>query len=260
MRTTSARASSPATAGTPRSCVVKVIGRRAETGLRNGFRARRPSHSDGLYKIRTVPPAMIDPLLGFGPSQVRHAYVILFPDPHGGFMDHVKMKVFSNDDDMGADVRGDQVEEHRERWRYNGGRRKYLVRLVLEGLSRCALEHPESLQQPLTVTIGHFGGPAGFAETSQAIEKRLRASAILRLICQTAKWPGIQILLDRSPAADAVAKPPTPRRHHSLGFRAQTRTHGDPQEAAAHWRAAVSSLVGFRQTRSACHRLASDSP
>jgi Domain of unknown function (DUF3854) len=81
-----------------------------------------------LHKIRTVPPAMIGPLLGFGASRIRHAYLIPFPDTHGGFMDHVRMKVFSNDDAMGADVRGDQVEEHRERWRYNGGQRKYLVR------------------------------------------------------------------------------------------------------------------------------------
>jgi len=79
-----------------------------------------------LHKIRSVPPAMITPLLGFNAPQVLHAYLIPFPDPRGGWMDHVKMKCFGNDE--AADIRGDEVEEHRERRRYNGGQRKYLVR------------------------------------------------------------------------------------------------------------------------------------
>lgn len=79
-----------------------------------------------LQKIRTVPPHMIDALLGYHAPKVRHAYLLPFPDPRGGWMEHVRLKVFG--DDEPAEVRGDRVEEHRERWRYNGGQRKYLVR------------------------------------------------------------------------------------------------------------------------------------
>jgi len=51
-----------------------------------------------------------------------------FPNPLGGFMDYVKMKMWTDDAEPG-DVRGDQVEEHREKkWQYNGGQRKYMVR------------------------------------------------------------------------------------------------------------------------------------
>jgi hypothetical protein len=45
-------------------------------------------------KIRTVPPDMIDPLLGFPAPKIQHAYVIPFPDPRGGWFDHVRLKVF----------------------------------------------------------------------------------------------------------------------------------------------------------------------
>jgi Domain of unknown function (DUF3854) len=79
-----------------------------------------------LHKIRTVPPAMIEPLLGFVAPKVVSAYILPFPDLRGGWMDHVKLKVFSSD--KIADVRGDEIEEHHKRWRYNGGHRKYLVR------------------------------------------------------------------------------------------------------------------------------------
>src|SRR5437870_502735 len=80
-----------------------------------------------VQKITDVPPGMIDPLLGFPTPKVTSAYLLPFPDPRGGWMDHVKMKVFSNNDET-TDVRGDELEEHRARWRYNGGQRKYLVR------------------------------------------------------------------------------------------------------------------------------------
>ncbi|MGH7342842.1 MAG: DUF3854 domain-containing protein [Candidatus Rokuibacteriota bacterium] len=79
-----------------------------------------------LQKIRTVPPNMIDALLGFHASKVKHSYIIPFADPRGGWMDHVRLKVFGEDEP--AEVRGDYVEEHQERWRYNSGRTKYLVR------------------------------------------------------------------------------------------------------------------------------------
>jgi hypothetical protein len=45
-------------------------------------------------KIRTIPPHMINQLLGFEAPKVRHAYLIPFADPRGGWMDHVRMKIF----------------------------------------------------------------------------------------------------------------------------------------------------------------------
>jgi uncharacterized protein DUF3854 len=45
-------------------------------------------------KIRSIPPAMIARLLGFESPQARSAYLIPFPDPRGGWLDHVRMKVF----------------------------------------------------------------------------------------------------------------------------------------------------------------------
>lgn len=46
------------------------------------------------HKIRSVPVSMISRLLGFDAPQVRHAYLIPFPDPAGGWMDHIRLKVF----------------------------------------------------------------------------------------------------------------------------------------------------------------------
>jgi hypothetical protein len=45
-------------------------------------------------RIRSVPPAMMARLLGFDPAAVVSAYLIPFADPRGGWMDHVRMKVF----------------------------------------------------------------------------------------------------------------------------------------------------------------------
>jgi hypothetical protein len=45
-------------------------------------------------RLRSVPPDMIGPLLGFDPRAVASALLIPFPSPTGGFMDHVRMKVF----------------------------------------------------------------------------------------------------------------------------------------------------------------------
>lgn len=47
-----------------------------------------------MHKLRSVPPSMIDQLLGFAAPKVQSAYIIPFADPHGGWMDHVRMKVF----------------------------------------------------------------------------------------------------------------------------------------------------------------------
>src|SRR5262249_42389896 len=45
-------------------------------------------------KIRSVPPHMIAQLLGFDPRGVVSAYLIPFPNPRGGWLDHVRLKVF----------------------------------------------------------------------------------------------------------------------------------------------------------------------
>jgi hypothetical protein len=45
-------------------------------------------------KIRSIPPDLIDRLLGFSTPEVTSAYLLPFPDPRGGWMDHIRMKVF----------------------------------------------------------------------------------------------------------------------------------------------------------------------
>jgi Domain of unknown function (DUF3854) len=58
---------------------------------------RRSALSDAtirLQKISDVPPHMIGLLLGFSAPKVRSAYLIPFPDPRGGWMEHVRMKIF----------------------------------------------------------------------------------------------------------------------------------------------------------------------
>jgi hypothetical protein len=45
-------------------------------------------------KIRSVPPDLIDRLLGFPTPKVTSAYLIPFADPRGGWMDHIRLKVF----------------------------------------------------------------------------------------------------------------------------------------------------------------------
>jgi hypothetical protein len=48
-----------------------------------------------LQKIRSVPPHMMDLLVGFRvPASVTSAYAIPYPDPTGGFMPHIRMKLF----------------------------------------------------------------------------------------------------------------------------------------------------------------------
>jgi hypothetical protein len=44
--------------------------------------------------IRSVPPHMIPQLLGFDAPKVTSAYLIPFADPRGGWLDHVRLKVF----------------------------------------------------------------------------------------------------------------------------------------------------------------------
>ncbi len=47
-----------------------------------------------LHRIRSVPPSMIGQLLEFDISAIRSAMLIPFADPAGGFMDHVRLKIF----------------------------------------------------------------------------------------------------------------------------------------------------------------------
>src|SRR5262249_31559611 len=47
-----------------------------------------------LQKISDVPPHMIDQLLGFRAPKVCSAYLIPFAGPRGGWMPHVRMKIF----------------------------------------------------------------------------------------------------------------------------------------------------------------------
>jgi putative DNA primase/helicase len=46
------------------------------------------------HRIRSVPPAEIAQLLGFDIPTIRSAMLIPFADPNGGFMDHVRLKIF----------------------------------------------------------------------------------------------------------------------------------------------------------------------
>jgi uncharacterized protein DUF3854 len=45
-------------------------------------------------RIRSVPPGLLSPLLGFELPAVRSAMLMPYPDPAGGFMDHIRVKVF----------------------------------------------------------------------------------------------------------------------------------------------------------------------
>lgn len=72
----------------------------------DGTRVDHPAHladlrKSGLteatiraQKITDVPPGMIDTLLGFAAPKVTSAYLLPFPDPCGGFLDHIRVKVF----------------------------------------------------------------------------------------------------------------------------------------------------------------------
>lgn len=55
-----------------------------------------------LHHIRSVPPTMIGQLLGFDIAAIRSAMLIPFPDPAGGFMNHVRLKIFPPLTDRGG--------------------------------------------------------------------------------------------------------------------------------------------------------------
>lgn len=56
--------------------------------------------------IRSVPPVMLPKLLGFDVPRVRSALLFPFRSPAGGFMDHVRVKVFPTlTDDEGHSIK-----------------------------------------------------------------------------------------------------------------------------------------------------------
>jgi hypothetical protein len=56
--------------------------------------------------FRTVPPHMIDALVGYPTPRVVSTYVLPYPDPRGGWFDHVRLKIFpSYSDDRGQTVK-----------------------------------------------------------------------------------------------------------------------------------------------------------
>lgn len=175
-----------------------------------------------LHKIRSIPPAMIDPLAGFPVRNARSALLFPFPDPRGGWMDHVKMKVFSNGNT--ADVRGDEVEERRERWRYNGGQRKYLTRraapprlfFCLQTLA-VAVEGPDPLWivegMKKALAAAQLGLPAVGIESAWGWHEKgsrelLPDFGLIALQGRTVKLV---------PDSDAQTTPPIARAMHHLG-------------------------------------------
>jgi len=68
--------------------------------------ALAPAHREDLLKsgltdetiaaqlIRSIPPTMIRPLLGFDLPSIRSALLFPFRSPAGGFMDQTRMKIF----------------------------------------------------------------------------------------------------------------------------------------------------------------------
>jgi hypothetical protein len=81
-------------------------------------RLTHPLHRADLYKsgltdaviatqkFTDVPPAMLTVLLRFNPAEVVSAYLIPFADPCGGWMPHIRMKVFP----AFTDARGQTVK------------------------------------------------------------------------------------------------------------------------------------------------------
>jgi hypothetical protein len=47
-----------------------------------------------MHRIMSVPPDLVDPLLGFRTPKVRSAMLFPYPDPNGGSMEHVRLKIF----------------------------------------------------------------------------------------------------------------------------------------------------------------------
>jgi hypothetical protein len=80
-------------------------------------RCDHPGHLDDLrrsgltdatiaqQRITDVPPDLIDPLLGFPTPGVISAYLIPFADPRGGWMDHVRVKVFPSVTTKGGTIK-----------------------------------------------------------------------------------------------------------------------------------------------------------
>jgi len=77
-----------------------------------------PRHRGDLYKsgltdetierqkFRSVPPHMFTALLGFDVPEIRSALLIPYADPRGGWLDHVRLKIFPSY----TDARGQTVK------------------------------------------------------------------------------------------------------------------------------------------------------
>jgi hypothetical protein len=89
--------------------------------------------------VRTVPPAMIPRLLGFDPPGIRSALLFPFRAPAGGFMDHVRVKLFP----PLTDAAGHAVRYLQPR---RSGVRLYFVARCLERVLRS--------DEPLWITEG----------------------------------------------------------------------------------------------------------
>lgn len=55
-----------------------------------------------MQRIRSVPRGMLGTLLGFNIPGIRSAMLFPFPDPRGGFMDHIRVKVFPHQEGRGG--------------------------------------------------------------------------------------------------------------------------------------------------------------
>lgn len=89
--------------------------------------------------IRSVPPAMLPRLLGFDLPSVRSALLFPFRSPAGGFMDHVRVKVFP----PLTDAEGHSLKYLQPR---RSGVRLYFVARCLERVLRS--------DEPLWITEG----------------------------------------------------------------------------------------------------------
>jgi hypothetical protein len=89
--------------------------------------------------IRSVPPHLIGPLLGYDLPAIRSALLFPFRSPAGGFMDHVRVKVFPTL----TDAEGHTIKYLQPR---RSGVRLYFVAACLERVLRS--------EEPLWVTEG----------------------------------------------------------------------------------------------------------
>lgn len=90
-----------------RPCLEFLLANSSEAGLAPDHHA--DLRASGLteetihrHRLRAVPRGLIGSLLGFDMPCIRSALLIPFPEPAGGFMDHVRVKVFPALTDRGG--------------------------------------------------------------------------------------------------------------------------------------------------------------